>query len=130
MEDMGKYILDKLEKMDDKIDDIRTQGAETRVKLDQHDARTKETAKKLEHVDEKLGEYNEQLKIHIRGVENLGNRQDDLWNKVEPVVKEHETKTAVKTYVSEKWALRIKRATYLSIVAATVVSLLKAYKMI
>lgn len=127
---MGKYILDKLEKIDDKVDDIRTQGVETKVKLEEHDQRTKATAEKLDRVDDKLGEYNEQLKIHIRGVESLEKRQDILAEHVAPVVKAHNEKKAINKYVSDKWAARIKKATYFSILTGIVVSLLKAYSVI
>lgn len=129
-ENMGKYILDKLDKMDDKIDDIRSQGVETRVKLKEYSVRARETQTQLGIVNERLADYNEQLKIHIKGVQNLEKRQDNLEKEVAPIVAKHRTEKAVNKYISRKWALRIKRATYISVIAGIVVSLLKAYSMI
>lgn len=129
-ENMGKYILDKLNKMDDKIDEIRSQGVETKVKLEEHDTRTRETQAQLTPINEKLSEYNEQLKIHIKGVQSLERRQDALEDKVAPIVAQHRTEKAISKLISEKWAARIKRITYISIVAGIAVSLLKLYSMI
>ena len=127
---MGKYILDKLEKMDDKIDDIRAQGVETKAKLESHDRRTAETSRHLDAVGKKLGEYNDQLTIHIQASTSNSKRINTLEEVVKPIAIKHNTEKAVNAYISEKWALRIKKATYVSIIIGIAVSLLKAYGMI
>ena len=134
MDDLSKYVLEKLDKMDDKLDSIRDQAIETKTKLSDHDmqdtGRMERINSSLGEMNQKLGEYNEQLKIHIKGVQTLKEMHGELREEVEPVVKDYEIRKGVNTYGSEKWALRIKRATYVSIVAGIIVSLLKAYKMI
>lgn len=96
-------MLNKLDKLDEKLDDIKVDQAETRIALEKHERRdeeihndVKQMGAEIAHQSKLLGEYNESLREHMR-------RTELLENKVEPIHKEWLNKKIVKRHNVKTW---------------------------
>lgn len=138
MSDSGleRFILDKLEKLDDKLDQVREESTKLTVALQGHEEKdeaihndVKDMAERFTlQLDEQckaLQEYNHQLEIHIRGVKQNKDGLVKLWERVEPVVVAHENKKIVKQYFSEQSKRRMKWIAGISTVVGMVTGILK-----
>lgn len=110
---LGKYILDKLEKLDDKLDQVRVDQEGARKAFDAHEKKDDErhqeikkmTDKVLFYIDKnsvRLDTYNSQLEEHIRRTNLLEQRTDWLEDRqsiikenIKPIIKEHEKKKII-----------------------------------
>jgi len=108
-QDLSRFILDKLEKIDDKVDDIKVQGEIAKEQLKEQSFR--------------LAEYNNQLTIHVK-------RTDLLEQKVEKVEADvEETKPIVEDFkvnqsIIKRRIARLKKITLILGLIGTVVSII------
>lgn len=133
---LGKFILDKLEKIDDKLDQVRIETATTKKSFDAHEVKDEDRHNDIKSMhnaiisevhnqNNKLSDYNMHLQEHMRRTEILEKNQVYMQNKLEPLIKDAETKAAVKTYFSEKWAKRLKILSAISITLGIIVTIMK-----
>jgi len=138
---LGKYILDKLEKLDDKLDNVRVESAESRKTFDAHEQKDEnrhrdikkmgnDIMNRLGEQTKSLDEYNKQLEIHIEGVNTLKKNQIEMWKRTEPVVLKHENETAAKKWLSDRMKTRVKWVTAVGAVAGSIATVLKLLGMI
>ena len=135
---LGRFILDKLEKIDDKLDQVRIEGAAARESFDAHELKDEDRHRDIKDMhnvliasvsdqNTKLSEYNSQLGEHMRRTELLEENQECMQDKLRPLVKAANDKAAVKTYFSEKWSKRIKVLSAISIAVGIVVAIVKLF---
>jgi len=133
---LGKFILDKLEKIDDKLDQVKIEAAEARKSFESHEVKDEdrhedlkamhsEISGKLSIHSEKITEYNSHLQEHMRRTELLEENQECIQNNLRPLVRAADDKAAVKTYFSEKWTKRIKALSAISLALGIVVAIMK-----
>lgn len=115
MDDIGRFILEKLEKLDDKVDDIQAQGVETKTRLEAQANAIEKTASNLSTMGEKMGDYNEQLGIHIKRSEMLEDQHNKYVARLKPILDEHIDGKAVRKHSAAVWAARIKIMTGISL---------------
>lgn len=138
---LGKWILDKLEKLDDKLDDVKIDQAESRKTFELHEGRDNDRHAEIKKMHESihvrlddqhksLDEYNKQLEIHIKGVKALESRQDAMWARVEPIVGRYEQEKQVKKWLSDGVRTRIKWVAYTGTIAGTIATILKLLNII
>lgn len=138
MSDSGleKFILDRLDKMDNKLDQVREESTKLSLSLQSHEQRDEEIHKDVKDMAEKfssqldeqckaLQEYNSHLQEHMKRSDMLEESHKKMWERVEPVVKAHEDKKVIKKYFSEKAKKRIKWVTLISGVLGIVYTVLK-----
>ncbi len=120
MTDINEFILNKLDKLDNKLDNIKDDQAETRVALENHEKRdeeihqdVKKMGSELANQSKLLGEYNQSLREHMR-------RTQMLEDKVDPMHKEWADRQVIVKHKMKTWK---KIAAFIGI-AATVVGLL------
>ena len=135
---LGKFILDKLEKIDDKLDQVRIESAEARKSFDAHEDKDEDRHQDIKSMhddiiiqvssqNEKLSEYNDHLRDHMRRTELLEENQECMQDRLRPLVKAASDKAAVKTYFSEKWSKRIKILTVVSVTLGIIATLVKLF---
>lgn len=133
---LGKFILDKLEKLDDKLDEVKIDQAKSRESFDAHEDKDEDRHQDVKQMNEKicvrldeqhksLDEYNRQLEIHIKGVKALEDRQNAMWARVEPVVSKHEQEAHAKKWLSDKMKVRMKWIAYVGTAAGALTAVLK-----
>lgn len=121
---INEFLLNQLEKLDEKLDEIKEQGSETRAALLAHEVRdeqihedVKKMGGQLAEQSHLLDEYNKQLEIHIAMSKNLMKRQDVLDGRLQPLEKERSDRIAVQKHTTKRWK---KIAFWLSIIATTI----------
>jgi len=135
---LGKFILDKLEKIDDKLDQVKIENVEARKSFDAHEHKDEDRHKdlkamhakisdKLSTQSEQLTEYNYQLKEHMRRTELLEIRQDVIKQTIEPLIAKDQETTIMNKYVSEKWSHRIKVLTVASLIIGMLATIIKVF---
>jgi chromosome segregation ATPase len=128
---LGKFILDKLEKIDDKLDQVKIEAAESRKSFDAHEAKDEDRHKDLKKMHEsidvkisdqnkQLSDYNFQLKEHIR-------RTELLEEVVKPVLEKHTKEKMVSAYLTATWTRRIKILTVVSLTVGIIATLVKVF---
>jgi hypothetical protein len=132
MSDIQQFILNKLEKLDEKLDEVREQNIKIKADFDSHatiDQEIHEEVVKLtssiDNHSKSLDEYNRQLEIHIRGVNTLDKKVDILEQKVLPILIEKTDTEVVKKWWSVRFATILKIAGWLSGIAGLVVVILE-----
>lgn len=142
MSDSGleRFILDKLEKLDDKLDQVREEYTKLTLSQKNHEAKDDEIHKDVRDMAEKftqqldeqcraLHEYNRQLEIHIQGVEMNKDSLVKMWERVAPVVEAHEQETVAKRWLSERAKTRIKWITMASGAVGAITAIMKFLEM-
>ena len=138
---LEKFILDKLEKLDDKLDEVKIDQAKSRKSFEAHedkdDVRHKELkdmyssiGKKLDEQHESLDEYNKQLEIHIEGVNTLKQSQEKMWGRTKPAVEKFEHEAAAQKWLSDRMKTRMKYIGYIGTIVGTAIGVLKLLDMI
>jgi len=125
MSDIQQFILNKLEKLDEKLDEVREHNASMRATFDSHvviDGEIHEEVVKLGGNISKhsnlLEEYNKQLEIHMK-------RTDILENKVLPLITQKVEQDTVKKWVDSRWSRVAKIAGWLSAIGGLVIIVLE-----
>jgi hypothetical protein len=125
MSDIQQFILNKLEKLDEKLDEVKEQNIKIKANFDSHaimDQEMHEQIIKLANNIDKhsnlLDEYNKQLEIHIK-------RTDILEQKVLPLIIEKKDTEIVRKWWSVRFATILKIAGWLSGVAGFIIILLE-----
>lgn len=137
---LGKFILDKLEKLDDKLDDVKIKNAESRKAFETHEKKDEGRHRDMQIMGEQimarlddqcssLKEYNKQLEIHIEGVNTLKQSHDAMWKRVEPVVDKYEKELTARTWWSDRIKARVKWVTTVGAVAGSIVAVMKLFDM-
>jgi hypothetical protein len=132
MSDIQQFILNKLEKLDEKLDEVREQNIKIKADFDMHatiDQEIHEEVVKLTDSIDKhsksLDEYNRQLEIHIKGVNTLDKKVDILEQKVLPILIEKTDTEVVKKWWSVRFATVLKIAGWLSGIAGLAIVILE-----
>ncbi len=127
MSDLQQFILNKLEKLDEKLDGIKESNSETKIALEAHTMRDEQIQAEVKKLGEsvaeqckRLGEYNEQLKIHISTNHLLMARQDELDKKIEPILTERHAEHTARKWLSAKWSRRMKIVGYIGLVLGVI----------
>ena len=118
MSDLSQFILEKLEKIDDKADDIKAQCAETAVKLAAHEEQLRQMASKMADYNEKLGE-------HMARTEIAERRQDTFEQEIGPILFDFKEKQAVTNYRMRTIAKWSKILGFLSIAVGLIIGISK-----
>jgi seryl-tRNA synthetase len=123
--DIEQYILNKLEKLDEKLDEVREHNVAVRASFDAHvdmDEKIHQEVIKLgDSIDKHsrlLDEYNHQLEIHIK-------RTELLEHKVLPLVEQKKEQEVIKRWQDSRWARIAKVAGWLTALAGLVAGVLE-----
>lgn len=138
MSDSGleRFILDKLEKLDDKLDQVREESTKLTVALEAHEGKDEAIHRDVREMADKftsqlgqqckqLQQYNEHLQEHMKRSDQLEESHKEMWKRVEPVVKAHEDNKIVKKYFSEKATRRMKWIGWIGTIAGALYAVLK-----
>jgi hypothetical protein len=125
MSDIQQFILSKLEKLDEKLDEVREHNAHMRASFDSHviiDQEIHEDVVKLGLSIDKhsnlLDQYNQQLEIHMK-------RTDLLEKSVLPLIRQRREEETVKKWRDGRWSKIAKIAGWLSAIGGFIVIVLK-----
>jgi hypothetical protein len=140
MSDSGleKFILDKLEKLDDKLDQVRVDNAKINEAVIAHEKRDQEIhkdvlemsrtmANEIAKQNASLNIYNDHLKDHMRRTELLEKSHANLRERAEPVIQAYESEKTVDKYISDKWAKRLKILGGISVALGIIVTLVQIF---
>lgn len=114
-----QVLLDELRKSNDKLDDVRKDTVE-------NTAAVQSIEKIVDKQSDRLDKYNEQLEIHIKGVEILDKRQTSLEKKVHPIVEEYAADKVIKAHTRKRM---VKIAKILGIISTIVGIVATIYKL-
>lgn len=130
MSDIEQFIFNKLEKLDEKLDEVREHNASIKASFQSHvniDEKIHEEVLKLaESIDKHsklLDDYNKQLEIHIK-------RTDLLEKQIVPVVIEHAEQKIVHKHRSLKFKKIAKIIGYLTAAAGCITAIVQALKIL
>ena len=128
--EINEFLLSKLDKLDEKLDDIKTQQVESKIALQSHEERdklihedVKEATVQLGEQTKLLGEYNKSLQEHMR-------RTELLEKKVEPLHVEYVDKEVSKKIKAEKRKKLIKQLTVAGIVIGIIAGIVQIITML
>ena len=138
MSDSGleKFILDKLEKLSDKLDQVRDESGKLTAALKSQDARDEDITREvremsdrfctqLEAQQQELQRYNQHLEDHMRRSDILERSHHKMWERVEPIVKAHEENQIIQRHFSDKVKIRLKWIVGAGTVAGSIAAILK-----
>jgi hypothetical protein len=124
MSDIQQYILNKLEKLDEKLDEVREHNASMKAAFESHavvdDRIHSEVMRLSDNIDKHsklLDEYNKQLEEHMK-------RTEILENKVLPLVVEKHEEKAVEKWKESKFKRTMKILGWLSAVGGLIIIIL------
>lgn len=124
MSDIHQYILNKLEKLDEKLDEVREHNASMRASFNSHVTIDREIHEEVirlaESIDKHsylLDQYNQQLEIHMK-------RTDILETKVLPLVIEKQDRQVVERWRDHKVKTAMKIVGWLSAISGFIVIVL------
>lgn len=137
---LGRFILEKLEKLDDKVDDIRIENAEVRKSFDLHERKDEDRHEDIKQMNnaiisqlncqsDSLKEYNLQLKEHIKRTEILEKRQDEFSKSIKPIVDKENAKVILNKHLTVKLTKNIKILTMVSLVIGILSAVFKTFFM-
>jgi len=138
MSDSGleKFILDKLEKLGDKLDQVRDESGKLTSALQSQDKRDEEITREvrdmsdrfcsqLEAQQQELQQYNKHLEEHMKRSNELEKSHKKMWEKVEPVVKAHNDNAAVQQYFSNRTKRNLKIIAAIGTIVGTITAIAK-----
>lgn len=134
MSDIEQYILNKLEKLDEKLDSVRDSNVALKNSFDAHmvnddkmlhnlDSSINRLSEGIDNHSKLLEEYNRQLEIHMK-------RTDLLENQILPMVHEKYEKETVSKWRSEKWKKVMKVIAAVVTITGAVVGILEVLKLL
>ena len=116
MSDINEFLLNKLDKLDGKLDTIREEQLVSKAAFGSHEDRDQEMhddvkgmGAELKNQSKLLGDYNQSLKEHMR-------RTEMLENKVEPMFMEFNDAKLLQKAKSEKIKKMLKIAGVISVI--------------
>jgi len=119
--DIQQFILNKLEKLDEKLDEVRDHSVRMKNSFDSHVVIDKEIHEEVVKLggniskhSNLLEEYNRQLEIHMK-------RTDILEHKVLPLIVEKTERETVKKWWQGRWSTVAKIAGWLSAIGGLIV---------
>lgn len=125
MSDIQQFILSKLEKLDEKLDEVREHNANMRATFDSHVTIDKEIHEEViklgDNIDKHsrlLDQYNQQLEEHMR-------RTDILETKVLPLISEKMEKETVKKWWEGHWSNVARIVGWLSAIGGFIVIIME-----
>jgi hypothetical protein len=114
--DINEFLLNKLDKLDGKLDTIREEQLVSKAAFGSHEDRDQEMhddvksmGTELKNQSKLLGDYNQSLKEHMR-------RTELLENKVEPMFTEFQDKQALEKIKQAKRKKILKIAGVISVI--------------
>lgn len=103
MTDINEFLLNKLDKLDEKLDHIKEDQAETRIALQNHEKRDEAMCDNVNKMGTELviqskllSEYNDSLREHMR-------RTKMLEDKVEPMHREWSDRQVIVNHKTNVW---------------------------
>ena len=98
---LEKFILDKLDKLDDKLDQVRDESVKLTAALLSHENKDEEIHSDVRKMSDRfcsqldaqykeLQKYNKHLEDHMRRSDILEASHHQMWKRVKPVVEAHE----------------------------------------
>lgn len=138
MSDSGleKFILDRLEKLDSKLDQVRDESLKLSTALRSQDKRDEDIQREVKEMSDKfcqqlesqrqeLQKYNGHLEEHMKRSDILESSHKKMWERVEPIVQAYEDEKVVQKYFSEKAKSRIKWIVAIGTVAGSLTTIFK-----
>lgn len=134
--DMNRFILDKLEKVDDKLEEVRVKYAQIEEAFRSHEDLDEKIHKSVEKMSEdmsaqmtvmckSLDQYNDLLQEHMRRTEIAESNITILKDRVEPMWKQHEKQEIIEAYADKKWKTRMKWIAGIGTAAGTILTIMK-----
>ena len=125
MSDIQQFILSKLEKLDEKLDEVREHNADIRATFESHVIIDKEiheeVIKLADNIDKHshlLDQYNQQLEIHMK-------RTDILEHKVLPLITQKYESDTIKKWWDGRWSKAAKIAGWLSAIGGLIIIIIE-----
>lgn len=117
--DMNRFILDKLEKVDDKLEEAKIQHSRLEEAFLRHEAiddQIHESVKtisdnvstQMSEISSSLARYNDLLQDHMRRTELAEASLSILHEKVDPIYEAHQNSLFLKNYKNNTFKNRIK----------------------
>lgn len=133
---LDRFILDKLERLDDRLEQVKVESSKLVTVLKLHEKKDEEIHSDVKDMAEKfttqldaqcreLRRYNEQLSEHMRRSALLEKSHKEMWSRVKPVVDKYEEEAVVEKVVSSKWKRRMKWIAALGTFAGSIYALIK-----
>ena len=138
MSDSGldRFILDQLEKLDNKLDQVRLESTKLTEAFKQHEKKDEDIHKdvrdmaakftaQLDAQCEALKKYNAQLEEHMKRSDLLEKSHEKMWERVKPVVDKYEEAKIVEKVTSDKWKKWVKISAAVGTVAGAIYTVMK-----
>jgi len=138
---LEKFILDKLDKLDDKLDQVRDESVKLTAALLSHENKDEEIHSDVRKMSDRfcsqldaqykeLQKYNKHLEDHMRRSDILEASHHQMWKRVKPVVEAHEENRIIDRWLSKKVRSRLKWITIIGTAAGSLTAILKFMNMI
>ena len=136
--DMNRFILDKLDKVDDKLEEVRLKYTRLESSLKNHetiDEKIHQSVEKMASemnvqmstICDSLDQYNALLQEHMRRTELAEESITILVNKVSPVIEDFNTRGIIESYADKKWKTRMKWLGAIATATGVIISVLKLF---
>ena len=129
MDNIQEFLLNKLDKLDEKLDEIKEQNSHTKLALQAHEIKDDQIrdeviklSGQLHNQSKLLEDYNSSLKEHMRRTEMLENRQDSLDGRMLPIEKTMEEQKIVEKHKS----VRSRKTILVFTIITTIISVIAA----
>jgi Mg2+ and Co2+ transporter CorA len=137
---LEKLILDKLDKLDNKLEQVGKENQKIGLSLEAHERRDheifasidesqKQIIKQLSHQSQSLDVYNEQLRDHMRRTDLLEKMHKDLQVSVNPLISAYNSNKAINNWFKTRWKLGILILSGVSLVIGVIFSILNIIKL-
>lgn len=113
-DNINNFILDKLEKVDDKLEEVRLKYSKLEESFKTHQSSDEKIHKSVENMADEVGQkmteisksldgYNELLKQHIRRTEIAEQNIENIKEAIQPVITEYCEKKIITRYDAKIW---------------------------
>lgn len=138
--DMNRFILDKLEKVDDKLEEVRVKYSKLEESFRSHEKVDEEIHNSVRKmatdlgaqfakVSECLDTYNSLLQDHMRRTEIAEEHLKTLTQKVDPMYEIHKKREIITTYNNTQLKSYVKWAAAISAVGGAIITLAKVFEL-
>lgn len=137
---LDKLILDKLDKLDSKLEQVGKENQKIGLSLEAHERRDqemydainesqKQIVKQLSRQSQSLDMYNDQLRDHMRRTDILEKMYKDLEVSVHPLISAYNSDKAINNWFKTRWKLSILILSGVSLAIGIVFSILDIIKL-
>ena len=139
-EDMNRFILDKLEKVDDKLEEVRVKYSrlEQSFKAHEHldekihssvEEMSKDLNSQMTSMCESIEKYNLLLQEHMRRTEIAEKSLSILKDQVTPMYSLYKERNIINTYKSKTWKSYMKWTASVTTVAGAIIAIAKVFEL-